>query len=439
VTVFATLALILAVLALGVSAYFTAAEMAIFSLGANRLAALSDEGVRGAAAVARLRDRPERLLVLLRGGDALADAIVAGLGAYVGYALAEIPGLAVGVLLGAGSTLVFGELVPLHLAATRPVGIALASGPALLTLVRLARPLLALLERLAHSLPEGEAGAPSAMAETELRELSVLSQTDGIIEEHERQLVERVLRLDETKAWDIMTPRVDIFAWKDSLTLAKIAPLLGRVAFSRVPVYGENIDDITGVLYIRDAYQALISGQRDVALRELARQPLIVPGSVSLTALLREFQTRRIHMAIVVDEYGGTDGLVTLEDVLEELVGEIVDEMDVAEEPVLRVSRNEIIAAGDVDLREINHIFNTAFPQLEHRSLNGFLLEELGRVPEKGEVVERGGITIEVLEATETQVTRARLRRSVPIAEVLGPAASPEADREATSSSQGRT
>jgi putative hemolysin len=112
-----------------------------------------------------------------------------------------------------------------------------------------------------------------------------------------------------------------------------------------------------------------------------------------------------------VDEYGGTDGVVTLEDVLEELVGEIVDETDVAEDAFTRISRNEVLAWGDADLREINHYFNSALPQLEHRSLNGYLLEELGRVPEVGERLERDGLLIEVMEATETQVTRARLRR----------------------------
>jgi putative hemolysin len=116
-------------------------------------------------------------------------------------------------------------------------------------------------------------------------------------------------------------------------------------------------------------------------------------------------------LAIVVDEYGGTDGLVTLEDVLEELVGEIVDETDPAEEPITRVSRNEIIAAGDVDLREINHYFNASFPQLEHRTVNGYLLEEFGRVPEPGERFEREGIAIEILDASDTIVTRVRMKR----------------------------
>jgi CBS domain containing-hemolysin-like protein len=257
------------------------------------------------------------------------------------------------------------------------------------------------------------ASTAAQVTETEIRELTLLGHSGGAIQEHERQLIERAFRLDETKAWEIMTPRVDVFAWEDTMKLAEIAPLLGTVRYSRVPVYHETIDHISGVLYLRDAHQALLSGQRDVELKALAREPLIVPGSVPLTKLLRDFQTRRIHLAIVVDEYGGTDGLVTLEDVLEELVGEIVDETDVvAEEMITRVSRTELLTTGDADLREINHYLNTTLPQLEHRSLNGYLLEEFGRVPEPGEKLERDGLAIEVLDATDTQVLRARLRRT---------------------------
>ncbi|MCI0434570.1 MAG: hemolysin family protein, partial [Gemmatimonadetes bacterium] len=255
------------------------------------------------------------------------------------------------------------------------------------------------------------AAAPAPITPREIRHLTALGHVEGAIEEHERELIERAFRLDETQAWDIMTPRVDIVAWRGSLALKDVAIDLGTVRYSRIPIYGQTIDDVRGVLYVRDAYRALVSGQRDVLLKDLAREPLVVPGSVPLSKLLRDFQTRRIHMAIVVDEYGGTDGLVTLEDVIEELVGEIVDEKDVAVEPITRVSRTEIVALGEVDLREINHYFNAALPQLEHRSLNGYLLEELGRVPEPGESFERDGISIEVLEATDTQVTRARLKR----------------------------
>ncbi len=230
-------------------------------------------------------------------------------------------------------------------------------------------------------------------------------------EARERQMIDRVLRLGSTRAWDVMTPRVDMLAWPASMTLAELAPQLPTVRYSRVPVFRDGIDEIVGVLYTREAYQALVSGQRDVSLGELAREPFFVPGSVSLLKLLSDFQSRRIHMGVVIDEYGGTDGLVTLEDILEELVGEIVDETDLEEQPITRVSRNEVLAEGYADLREINHFFNTTFPQLEHRSVNGYLLEELGYVPGPGAEFEREGVRIRVEDASETQVLRVRLTR----------------------------
>src|SRR5690606_3811928 len=227
-------------------------------------------------------------------------------------------------------------------------------------------------------------------------------------------LVERAFRMDELTAWDIMAPRVDILAWKADLRLEEIVDRLRTVPYSRVPVYGESIDDITGILYVREAYEALVGGRGSLRLSELAREPFFIPGSLSLPKLLRDFQLRRIHMGIVADEFGGTDGLVTLEDVLEELVGEIEDELDVTEEMIVRVSRNEIEAAGAVELREVNYAFNVSLPYLEYRSLNGFILEELGRVPEAGEKVELPGLEIEIVEASETQVVRARLRKLHP-------------------------
>jgi putative hemolysin len=407
-TVFIVVALVLCVLA---SAFLTAAELAVFSVAESRVRTVADEGIAGGGALQQLRSRPERLLVLLRIGDTVADVSAGALAAYLSYLHWEFLGLALAVGGVSFLILYFGELLPMGFAITRGLRFALALAPGLLVLTRVLKPVLvpiATLAGMSHNRREGNA---LSITESEIRQLTALSHTEGGIEAHERDLIERAFRMDKTRTWDIMTPRVDIFAWRGSLRLAEIAPQLGSVPYSRVPVYGESVDDITGILYVRDAYQALLSGQRDVRLRALAREPLIVPGSLPLAQLLRDFQTRRIHLALVVDEYGGTDGLVTLEDVLEELVGEIVDETDVAEEPMIRVSRSEVVAAGDVDLREVNHYFNAAFPQLEHRSLNGYILEELGRVPAAGEHLERDGIRLEILEATETQVTRVRLRR----------------------------
>lgn len=246
-------------------------------------------------------------------------------------------------------------------------------------------------------------GAESASAVTLSRDVQ--------LDEPSRRIIDGVLRLDKTRAWDVMTPRVDLFAWPAHLTLAEIAPQLHGVRYSRIPVFGESIDEVRGVVYVREAYQALVAGQRDVTLGELAREPFLVPGSIHLSRLLRDFQSRRIHLGVVIDEYGGTDGVVTLEDILEELVGEIVDETDVEEQAIVRVSRNEILVEGYADLREINHFFNTSFPLLEHRSLNGYLLDELGRVPQVGEELLREGVCICVEAASDTQLLRARITR----------------------------
>ncbi|MEJ2679345.1 MAG: hemolysin family protein [Gemmatimonadota bacterium] len=405
--------------ALVLSALFTVAELALFSLGTSRMHTLQDAGFRGSSAlVVQARARPGRLFVLLRLGNTTCDVAAAGLGVLVGLRLLGGAGVVIAVVVTGLLVLLIAELLPRAVASRYNVRIALTAAPLFLVLMRVLRPVLALLEWAPTTTPEATGNGNGA--EDEIRQLTELGEMEGVIEEHERQLIERAFRLDETQVWDIMTPRVDIFAWPDSLKLAEIATQFGTVPYSRVPVYGESIDEVTGVLYLRDAYQALIAGQRDIPLRDLARQPLIVPGSLNLTRLLRDFQQRRIHLALVVDEYGGTDGLVTLEDVIEELVGEIVDETDVAEESVTRISRNEILAEGDTDLREINHIFNTSFPLLEHRSLNGFLLEELGHVPAVGEFLEASGIRIEVTDASETQVLRARLTRHSPPTEPMG-------------------
>jgi len=421
---------VLVVAAILASALFTAAELAIFAPAESRIRSLGDEGVRGSGALRSLRSRPERVLVLLRLADAFADVTAGGLVAYYAYARWDAVWLALALGVVALLIVYLGELVPIGLAAHHGLRFALVLAPVLVVITRVLGGPLDLIARLSR-VRSSRLDARGLATETNLRHLLALGHGEAEGSEHERELIERAARLDEAKVWDIMTPRVDIFAWRDDQMLRDLVPQLGAVRYSRVPVYHDTIDNITGVLYLRDAYQALVSGQRDVALRALVREPLIVPGSVPVMKLLRDFQARRIHLAIVVDEYGGTDGLVTLEDVIEELVGEIVDETDVAEEPITRVTRNEIIAAGDADLREINHYFNTTFPQLEHRSFNGYLLEELDRVPQKGERFDLEGVLVEILDATDTQVVRVRLKRSGTGAEGGPPAGASGAHRRA--------
>jgi putative hemolysin len=316
-----------------------------------------------------------------------------------------LPSALLGVLL-------VGEGLPRAVTTRRSIRMALLSAPLLLRLERLTGPFLAPFLRLDEFILRRNSDDDETPDEREVRELSELGQREGVVGEEEHQLVERAFRMDELAAWDVMTPRVDIFAWRDSLKLEEIVDQLHAVPYSRVPVYGDSVDDITGILYVREAYEAWVAGRGGTPLSALAREPFFLPGSLPLPRLLRDFQGRRLHMGIVADEFGGTDGLVTLEDVLEELVGEIEDERDVAEEMLVRISKDEIEVDGAIELREVNYAFTLSLPQLEHRSLNGFILEEMGRVPLAGERLELPGLAIEILDASETQVRRARIRKT---------------------------
>lgn len=400
-----------AVLLTILSAFFSASSTAVFSVGGSRLRTLVEEGFKGAEELSDLRSRTGALQGILLLLGTLCNLFVVGL--VTGWASLrwELQGFWIALPASALVIILFGEILPRSVAARRSIRVGLAAAPTLVRLERVIGPILAPFFRLESYLARAVGEEGTTKEEREVREMTSLGQEEGIIEVEEHQLVERAFRLDELSAWDVMTPRVVIFAWKDSLTLEDIIGELDSVPHSRVPVYGESVDDITGILYLRDAYHSYIEGKGSTTLKALSREPFFVPGSLSLTRLLKDFQARRIHLGIVADEFGGTDGLVTLEDLLEELVGEIEDETDLPEEPLIRVSKNEIIADGALDLRDINYAFDLSLPQLEHRSLNGFILEELGYVPEKGETIERHGVRIDVMEASETQVLRARIRK----------------------------
>ena len=398
------------VVLLVVSGTLTATLAALMRINESKARILAGEGFAGADALLELRSDETRTtpLGVVRvlchlGATASGVAVV---WAAWGRPASWFGGAAVVVLV-----LLAGELAPRALASRTPVRLALVAAPYLRrgsrVLGRLFYPFVALGRLISRRSGHAEASAD----ELQVREALEIGADEGVVEADEHRLVERAFKLDELNAWDAMTPRVDIVALKDSRPLGDALAELEDLPHSRVPVYGDTIDDVTGILYVRDAYRAYVAGRHDVPLSDLARPPMFVPGSLSLAKLLADFRGRRVHMGIVADEFGGTDGLITLEDVLEELVGEIVDETDVDEDPLTRLSPDEVIASGGAELRDINERFGLALPEEDNRSLNGFILEELGRVPEPGTTFEAEGVRVEVVKASDTQVIRARIRR----------------------------
>ena len=393
-----------------VSGALTAALTAVHRINEQKARILAGEGFAGADALLALRSdeaatAPLGVLRVLCHLGATASGVVAA-AALWGSRGTWIGGPVVVVVV-----LLAGELAPRAFAGRSPVRLALVAAPLLRrssrVLGRLLYPFTAVARMISRRSGRGDASAD----ERQVREALEIGADEGVVEADEYRLIERAFKLDELNAWDSMTPRVDIVALKDSRLLGEILPELEDLPHSRVPVYGDTIDDVTGILHVRDAYRAYVAGQRDIPLSGLARPPMFVPGSLSLAKLLADFRARHVHMGIVADEFGGTDGLITLEDVLEELVGEIVDETDVDEDPLTRLSPDEVIASGNAELRDINERFGLALPEEENRSLNGFIVEELGRVPAPGTTFEAEGVRIEIVKASDTQVISARIRR----------------------------
>ena len=397
-------------LCLLLSATLTAAQTAAFQVSESRIRTLKSEGFKGAEALTQVRRRAGNVGSSVRLITDTLNFGTMGIGVATGVLTLERGPPALDVMVGVVIIIVFADALPRSIAARHPVRLALASASGLLSLTQWTRWISVPVSRLEDALVKNREDELS-MEERELREIQEIGQEEGVLEESENLLVERAFRLDELTVWDAMAPRVDIFAWQEDLTLSEIIDGLPDVPYSRVPVYKDSVDDVTGILYVREAYEHISQGMHDLKLHQISRTPFFVPGSLSLAQLMRDFQAKRIHMGIVADEFGGTDGLVTLEDVLEELVGEIRDETDVEEEEIRRISRNQIECDAGVDVRDINQALGVTLPKLEHRSLNGLILEELGHVPSVGEKLLCDDVRIEIMQATETQVIRAQVTR----------------------------
>jgi len=397
-------------LCLLLSATLTAAQTAAFQVSESRIRTLKSEGFKGAEALTQVRRRAGNVGSSVRLITDTLNLGTMGIGVATGVLTLERGPSALDVMVGVVIIIVFADALPRSIAARHPVKLALASASGLLSLTQWTRWISVPVSRLEDALVKNREDELS-MEERELREIQEIGQEEGVLEESENLLVERAFRLDELTVWDAMAPRVDIFAWQEDLTLSEIIDGLPDVPYSRVPVYKDSVDDVTGILYVREAYEHISQGMHDLKLHQISRTPFFIPGSLSLAQLMRDFQAKRIHMGIVADEFGGTDGLVTLEDVLEELVGEIRDETDVEEEEIRRISRNQIECDAGVDVRDINQALGVTLPKLEHRSLNGLILEELGHVPSVGEKLLCDDVRIEIMQATETQVIRAQVTR----------------------------
>jgi len=411
-------------------AFFVAAEIAIVSIRKSRLNQLIEEGHRAAQWVADMSEDATRLLTTtqlalkLLGFLAVALAAstyedslarwLAGLNidwlSPISYPLAILI-ITLGLVF---LVLVFGELIPRELAARNPEPFALWAIYPMRAAAVAAVPLGQLVVAVNHVFmgqgDEVSHGLPFIIEE-EIKTLVDAGEEGGFIEEEEKEMIYSIFEFGDTLAREVMVPRIDMVAIEVNTSVLDALDVVLKAGHSRIPVYQETIDNIVGILYAKDLLQYWRDDTSSPELRNMLRNVYYIPETKKVDELLQELQQRKVHIALVVDEYGGTAGLVTIEDILEEIVGEIQDEYD-SEEAFMEVINNDkIVFNGRMDLDDVNHIMDLELPTDRSDTLGGLVYSNLGRVPVVGDKVRIENVEITVLSVMRRQIKKVKVVR----------------------------
>jgi magnesium and cobalt exporter, CNNM family len=399
-----TLLIVLLVL----SGFFSSAETALFSISHTKAIHLAKSGGRANHLIKMMKGDAHRLLTTILIGNNVVNVGAAALATSV--TIRMFPDYAIGLATGVMTflILVFGEVFPKSLATRNNVFIARMAIYPLYWLSILLFPVIKFLEFI--PLLTGKMRKTSKVTEEELMTFVEVVEEEGEIKEEEREFIHNIFEFDDTNASEIMTPRADMFVVdaNELLDLKAIA----RSGFTRIPVIDSDIDHIIGILNVKDLFMHQATAEQDPDIRKLMRQPYFVPENKKLDSLMHQFKNRKNHLAIIVDEHGGVSGLITLEDVLEELVGEITDETDKEEPEIIQTSDSEWIVPGKSDIEEVNEALPLDIPDSkEYDTFSGYVLDQIGRIPREKESLELNNYTVIVNKMDGNRIKEYIVRR----------------------------
>ena len=378
---------------------------------------LADQGNRSARAVLRIVGDPPRFIAAMQLGVTLTSLGIGALGEQaLAHAFDPVMATALAVVLAylllTFFHVVIGELVPKGVALGHSEGTALALAAPVRAFFALFWPLIWVLQRTTNFVLgllglEPPGGETEVHSEAELKMLLNVSTERGEIEQGEQEMLYKVFDFADKEASDVMVPRPEVVALSVDLPPEECLRAVMESPYTRYPVYRESLDDILGILHVRDLFQALVDrGIEAVEVEQLVRPAYVVPETKDLAALLTEFRRTNQHMAIVVDEYGGMEGIVTLEDLLEEIVGEIEDEFDLPDESVEQVDEHTIRIDGTFPIDDFNEQFRTELPVEDYHTIAGFVFGQLGRAAQEGDEVSHDGMVFRVEEVEGQRIDK---------------------------------
>ena len=411
--------------------FFSGSEIALLSAKRGQIEALIAKGNHRAARVKRLQDDPDTLLATVQIGVTLMGTLAGVLGGYLAKLYVEplvarsafahwvAPAVVATLIVGGGIVyieLVLGELVPKALALRYSTAVAmLASGPVRI-MEQVSRVLIGVLKASTRAvlLVFGirETGHRTFVSEEEIKHLVKEGRAQGVLDQTEMELIHSVFEFSETPVKKVMVPRPKIFGLDVDTAPEDVERLMVESGFSRIPVYEGSADNMIGVVYIKDALR-LLERRQPIVLRKILQPVHFVPENKKVGALLKELQKRRTHLAMVVDEHGSVTGLVTMEDLLEEIVGEIQDEYDWEERPVEKLRDGSLVVEGTTTAAELRDTYHIPIPASEEfDTVAGFMLNSLGAVPRGGEVVGVGDYRLTVVDVERNRISKVKVEKS---------------------------
>ena len=400
------------VVLIAVVAFSAATEVAITRTNRVRAIRLIEEGRRGSAALSRITEDPAPylnvvlLLTLLAtiGGTTIATSLAVRHSERAGEIISTA---AMTILL-----FIFAEVTPKTFAIQQTDRVGLLTAPVLVFITRLVGPFAKGLLRLANVIMPGKGLKQGPyITEQELRASAEVASEEGEIEDEEKDLIHSIFEFGDTIVREVMVPRPDIVAIEDDKALRDVQALVLEFGYSRVPVYRENLDDVLGIVYAKDVLKALHQGKHDAPLNEIVREAHYIPETKKVAELLREMQRDKFHIALVTDEYGSLSGLVTLEDLLEELVGEIADEYDREEPELVQVGDGLYRVSGKASIDDVNELLEVELPDEEWDTVAGLMLQLFGRIPKSGDDVDFQGLSFTAEEVQGRRIAKVLIAR----------------------------
>src|SRR5512137_2236533 len=408
-----TLEIFLFILCVILSAFFSSAEVALISMTRAKVRTLDNENRVGSHALMALKESPEHLLTTILIGNNIVNISAASIATAIAIRIFGDVGVGIATGVVVIVLLVFGEIGPKIYATRASDTFALTVAPIILFLSKIFSPVIWLVERVSPTLGIGKDSAEPAVTEDEIKEWIDVGKEDGTIEQDEQDMLYSVLEFGDTTAREIMTPRVNAILMDEAISFEEAIRIFTETGFSRIPVYHDQIDNITGILNVKDVFSAMVSHRKDSTIKEVMYDPMFVPETKKIDDLLKELQVHRVQMAIILDEYSSFVGIVTVEDILEEIVGDIMDEYDKEEPEIQNISEGVFVIDAQMWVDDVNERLEIDLPVAEsYETIGGLIIDRLGHIPmHPGEKVEmnEGKITLVVLQMHGRRIVKVKL------------------------------